>query len=138
MEKDIPKSENYLGIDWGASAVGVAYADAETRMAFPLPTLPNNRDLFRTLETIIVEKEIGTVVVGIPSYVNREGIPYEGELFGAALEKRFPIQVAYQDEMFTTKMAEANLKERGAKRIARFDDAEAARIILQEWLDKAQ
>ncbi len=129
--------KNYLGIDWGASAVGVSYADAETRMAFPLPTLPNDRNLFRALGDIIVGKDVGTVVVGVPSYVNREVIPYDGELFGMELGKRFPIRVAYQDEMFTTKMAEANLKERGAKKISRFDDAEAARIILQEWLDKA-
>lgn len=129
--------KNYLGIDWGASAVGVSYADAETRMAFPLPTLPNDRNLFRAIGEIIDGKGVGTVVIGLPSFVHRKRILYDGEIFGAELGKRFPIRVAYQDEMFTTKIAEANLRERGARNISRFDDAEAARIILQEWLDKA-
>lgn len=127
---------NYLGIDWGASDVGVAFADAETRIAFSLFTLKNDRTLLSRLGTLFSEREIGTVVIGIPSHVNRKEAVYEGERFGDTLKKMFPtIRIAYQDEMFTTKMAEANLRERGIKRISRFDDQEAARIILQEWLD---
>lgn len=129
--------KNYLGIDWGASFIGVAYADRETRMAFPLPTLKNDRNFLATLDTILIEKNIGTIVIGIPSHASRTKSEYEGARIGAMLERRHPVRVEYENEMFTTKMAEANLKERGAKRIARFDDAESARIILQEWLDKA-
>jgi len=44
--------------------------------------------------------------------------------------------VEYQNEMFTTKMAQANLIERGEKGVSQHDDEEAARIILQEWLDR--
>ncbi len=131
------EEKNFLGIDWGASAVGVAFADGETRMAFPLPTLQNNRMLVSTLGEIVVGKNVGTIVIGMPSHVNRAEAGHESERLGVLLEKHFLVKVVYQDEMFTTKMAEANLKERGARNIARFDDAEAARIILQEWLDKA-
>jgi putative transcription antitermination factor YqgF len=131
------EKKNFLGIDWGASAVGVAFADGETRMAFPLPTLQNNRMLLRVLGDIVSGKDVGMVVIGMPSHVNRMEVGRESERLGVLLEKHFPVKVVYQDEMFTTKMAEANLKERGARNISRFDDAEAARIILQEWLDKA-
>ena len=134
--KDID-GKNFLGIDWGASDVGVSFADVETKIAFPLSTLRNDRSLIDTLGNIVVEKGVGTIVIGIPSHVNRKNVSYEGEKLGSVLEKHFPVVVAYQDEMFTTKMAEANLKERGIRHIARFDDMEAARIILQEWLDKA-
>jgi putative Holliday junction resolvase len=136
-KKPDEKPENYLGIDWGAVDVGVAFSDAETRMAFPLPTLPNDRNLLRVLGGIIVERNVGTVVIGIPSHTNREEVLYEGERLGAEIAKTFPVMVTYQNEMFTTKMARENLKERGVKHLARFDDAESARIILQEWLDKA-
>jgi len=37
--------------------------------------------------------------------------------------------------MFSTKMAHFNLKKQGKKEIKKYDDKEAARIILQEWLD---
>ncbi|NTW14878.1 MAG: pre-16S rRNA-processing nuclease YqgF [Candidatus Moranbacteria bacterium] len=129
--------DNFLGIDWGASDVGVSFADAETRIAFSLTTLRNDRTLLSRLGGLFSERGIGTVVIGIPSYVNRKESVYEGERFGEAVLNAFPgIGIAYQDEMFTTKMAEANLRERGIKRISRFDDQEAARIILQEWLDR--
>ena len=35
-----------------------------------------------------------------------------------------------------TKMAQQNLIERGMKNVSKYDDEEAARIILQEWLDR--
>jgi RNase H-fold protein (predicted Holliday junction resolvase) len=38
--------------------------------------------------------------------------------------------------MFTTKMAQFNLRERGMKHVSKHDDVEAARIILQAWLEK--
>ncbi len=126
----------YLGVDWGASSVGVSFADAETRIAFALATLKNDETLLDRLGVLIGEKEIGTVVIGIPSHVNRPDSSHEARHLGEAVKKTFSVRVAFQDEMFTTKMAEANLKERGARHIARFDDAESAKIILQEWLDR--
>ncbi len=33
-------------------------------------------------------------------------------------------------------MAERNLKEKGMKKIKKYDDREAARIILEGWLEK--
>jgi len=38
--------------------------------------------------------------------------------------------------MFSTKMAQANLLEKGMKNVGKFDDQESAKIILQSWLDK--
>ena len=142
--------QNYLGIDWGASDIGIAYAEAETGIAFSLLTIKNDQQLLSRLGKLFSEHEIGTVVIGIPariatrsvadgpSHVNREEAVYEGEKLGCAIREHFPVGVVYQDEMFTTKMAQANLKARGVKRISRFDDQEAARIILQEWLDRRQ
>lgn len=127
---------NFLGIDWGATNVGISFAESETRMAFAVGTLHNDSDLLQKIGELIFSREIGTVVIGIPSYVNREEVVYEGEKLGADIEHHFPVRIAYQNEMFTTKMAHANLKEQGMRHIARFDDAEAARIILQEWLDR--
>lgn len=148
MEEVVSKYENFLGIDWGASCVGVSFSDAETRIAFALTTLKNDRTLIDRLGALIEEKEVGTVVIGIPvrnvsrsdpgrpSHVNHLDVSVEAGRFGETMKKSFAVRVAFQDEMFTTRMAEANLKERGTKHIANFDDTEAARIILQEWLDR--
>jgi RNase H-fold protein (predicted Holliday junction resolvase) len=133
---NVTESKNFLGIDWGSSKVGISFAEAETRMAFSVGTFRNDEDLLRKIGEEISSREVGTVVIGIPSHVNREVVVYEGEKLGAELAKRYPVRIAYQNEMFTTKMAHANLKEQGIRHVARFDDAEAARIILGEWLDR--
>jgi RNase H-fold protein (predicted Holliday junction resolvase) len=38
--------------------------------------------------------------------------------------------------MFTTREAQRNLIEKGVKGIKKYDDQEAARIILQNWLER--
>lgn len=127
---------NFLGIDWGASYVGIAFSNAETRMAFAVCSIKNDKTLLATLGELFSEREIGTAVIGIPSHVNRRDAVYGGEILAEAIRKEFPsVRIEFQDEMFTTKMASANLREHGIRNISRFDDQEAARIILQEWLD---
>lgn len=126
----------YLGIDFGKAKIGLAVADGETKIAFALTTLANDKDFLPTLGKIIKDNEIGKIIIGIPAYKNRENIEYESIEFGKMLERELNIKVEYQNEMFTTKMAEDNLIEKGAKNIKNLDDKEAARIILQSWVDK--
>jgi putative transcription antitermination factor YqgF len=130
------KAGNYLGLDWGSVNIGVALAHGETAVALTYATLKNNKNLLQKLGAIITTENITTVVIGIPSYINREAVEYEGEKLGQLIQKHFPVSVAYQNEMFTTKIAQSHLMERGEKEISKHDDAEAARIILQEWMDK--
>lgn len=129
--------KGFLGIDWGAVDVGIAVADPETRIALTCTTLRNDEQLLQRIAEIIEREDIGTVVIGIPSHVNRVAVEYEGEKLGKLLAAFLPeLRIAYQDEMFTTKMAQHNLIERGMKNVSKHDDEEAARIILQEWLDR--
>ncbi len=135
-EKKKYEAFNYLGLDWGKTNIGLALADGETRIALAYGTLKNENNFMKELEKIIRDKNIREVVIGIPSYINRERVEYEGETLGKIIEANLNVGVHYQNEMFTTKMAQANLIEKGAKKIKNYDDQEAARIILQDWLDK--
>lgn len=119
---------HYLGVDFGQSKIGLAVADSETRIAFSFGTLKNDKDLMKNLENIVEKKGIGRIVVG------NDGI--EVHNFAALLERKLNIPIEFQNEMYSTREAERNLIEKGAKKIKRFDDQEAARIILQSWLDK--
>jgi len=126
----------FLGIDFGTSKIGLALADAETRVAFAYATLKNDKFFLQELSEIIKKKNVNKVIIGIPSHVNRESVEYEGEKLGKFIKKIFSgMEIDFQNEMFTTKMAESNLIAKGIKKIKKFDDQEAARIILQEWLD---
>lgn len=127
---------NYLGIDWGTRDVGIALAHAETRVAIPLSTEENNAGLLARVKALIVAEAIGTVVIGVPSHINRNEVVYPGEVLGQSIIETTGVRVVYQDEMFTTKLAQQNLIQRGERHVHKKDDAEAARIILQEWLDR--
>lgn len=132
---DLPRAD-FMGIDWGMHDVGVSLAEGETRIAYGYKKISNDANLLENLGSIIAEKGVQTVVIGIPSAINRVEVVYEGEVLGEELKKRFGVHVEYQNEMFTTKIAHRQLIERGIRNIERYDDQEAARIILESWLEK--
>jgi len=137
MKNIMENSEkNFLGIDWGTSKVGVALAHAETRLALAYKTLPNDKLFIANLGELIEKEEIGTIVIGLPHHDKRIEVSFEQEKIGDMLKSRFPVEVVYHDEMFTTKMAQSAMIERGEKHVSASDDAESARIILQSFLDR--
>lgn len=131
-----PKISHYLGIDYGLAKIGLAIADSETRLAFGYGSLDNDKELFVKIAEIIKKEEIDNVVIGVPSLNSRQKAQELYFEFGNSLRMEIPgVVVSYTDEMFTTKMAQDNLKEKGMKKIKELDHKEAARIILQSWLD---
>ena len=129
------EKQNFLGLDWGKAKIGVALAHAETRLALAYSVLPNDGKLLDALGALFEQEEIGTVVIGIHKSDAYQG-EHEGEKLGKKIAERFSVAVEYQDEMFTSKMAQQNLIAQGEKHVSAHDDAEAASILLQSWLDK--
>ena len=126
---------SYLGIDWGEKKVGVAIADSETKIAFSLATLPNDKRLIDAIGNLVEARSVREIVIGIPSHVNRERVEYGGEKLGKQLAERFHLPIHFENEIFTTKMARAELIERGVRgNLDAQDDREAARIILGSFL----
>ena len=133
----IAEEGHILGIDFGTAKVGLAMADTETRLAFAYAVLQNNKELFQDLKKIIDTEDVTQVVIGKPSYALQTDGTDDKQVFGDELQKRFGVKVFFAEEMFTTQSAHANLHEAGKKNVEKNDDAESARIILQEWLDKS-
>ena len=126
-----------MGLDWGKVKIGVAFADAETRMAFAYKTLKKDKLFLQKLTEIVTDKKVGTIIIGVPDYFDGENEPQIKEL-GGVVANKLKVKVFFQNEMFSTKIAERNLIEKGVKKIKNFDDAEAARIILESWLMKSR
>jgi len=118
-----------LGIDYGRSKIGLAIADNETRIASAYTTLDNDKNFLPKLAEIIEKEGISKVIIGTTDSATK---------LADFLKDKLKVEVEYQNEMFTTKQAHQNLIEKGMKGIKRFDDQEAARLILQGWLDKNQ
>ncbi len=128
------ESKNFLALDWGRAKVGVALAHAETRIAVPYGIWPVDENLWPVLEEIVRIEEIGTVILGDPEHPEAD---FAEEL--SEVRKKLQglgVEVVMQNEMFTSKMAQANRLEAAKKAIQAYDDAEAARIILSDWLEK--
>jgi putative Holliday junction resolvase len=129
------KASHILAIDFGTAKVGLAMADGETRIAFAYGELENDGQLFEKIGEIIQKEGINLVVIGELSFQGENQKSFEARKIGEKIAKDFQVEVVYQEEMFTTKMASDNLKEAGKKEIKKLDNAEAARLILKSWLE---
>ena len=131
----------YLGIDVGRARIGLALADGVLRTARPLRVLERRGDVpdLAVIAEVAAEYEVTEAVVGLP--LNMDGT--EGgsaafaRRFAARLGEALKIPVALQDERLSTFEAESRLRERGlsVKESRAQVDAEAAAVILQDWLD---
>jgi putative Holliday junction resolvase len=131
----------YLGIDVGRARIGVALADGLLRTARPLQVVERRGDApdLAILAGVAAEFEVTQAVVGLP--LNMDGT--EGASasfargFAAKLGEVLNVPVALQDERLSTFEAESRLRERGlsVKESKAQVDAEAAAVILQDWLD---
>ncbi len=142
--------KSYLGIDWGMADIGLSIADSEVRIALPLMTLRNDTSLLLRLKEIVEREHVGTIVIGTALRIAQRDefgdlvepsanqVSRGEHVFGEALAKYLSseVHIVYQNEMFTTKMAQQNLVRQGVKHVFQHDDDEAARIILQSWLEK--
>lgn len=126
---------NYLGLDWGKAKIGVALAHEETRLAMAYGVFQNDEKLLKNIGVLLDKEEVGTVIIGIHKGDQYDG-EHEGEKLGKRIGEVFQVAVEYQDEMFTSKMAQQNLISKGYSEVSAHDDAEAASILLQSWLDK--
>lgn len=134
-QSDMAEVSHVLGVDFGKAKIGLAIADGETKMAFAYDTIKNDGEFLQKLKEIIEKENIKSIVFGMTMHTKDKQSEQEKLDFAKMIEKKFKIAVVFQEEMFTTKMAQANIKMRGGKDVAKTDDQEAARIILQSWLD---
>ncbi|MDO8240849.1 MAG: Holliday junction resolvase RuvX [Candidatus Moranbacteria bacterium] len=135
MEETL-ETEHFLGLDYGKAKIGLAVADSEVKIAFAHSTLDNDRNALDKIGDIIVAEAVGVVVIGKPKETEQYN-SVSVSRFASEISESFPlVRIEFEDEMFTTKMAEDRLKEKGAKKIKNLDNQEAARIILQSWLDR--
>jgi len=123
---------SYLGIDFGKKKIGIAIAP-EGILAVGYSIVYNDKSLIENLANIISSNEIGVIVVGLPiSMSGKKSASTDLTLeFIEKIEKIFPNQKIFSyDERMTSQEARKNLPSQ------KFDDIEAARIILQGFLDK--
>jgi putative Holliday junction resolvase len=130
-----------LAIDYGSRRVGVALSDPMNIIARGLPTLENNRELFKQLQKIVFDHDVAKIVVGMPFNLRGEkGFKAkEVDEFIEKLRAEIWIPVTTWDERFTSKLAQGVIRELGTKKMKRRTkgavDKMASVLLLQSYLD---
>ncbi len=129
-------------LDYGKARIGVAFSDLTCTIAsadhiYKTQTEEKDLDYFANL---IKTHNVDTVVLGLPLKTDGE----ESEMcqtvrqFADKLQKLTGVNIAFQDERYTSYEAEELLKEAKIKWEKRkeFLDKVSAQIILQNYLDE--
>lgn len=130
-----------IGLDHGSKRIGVAVGNEETGQAFPRPALLR-RKIAADIEQIaaLARGEGATrIVLGLPRNMDgSEGAQAAAaRAFGAQLSA-IGLEVVFVDERLTSWQAGEQLAAAGRRpeRGSGEKDSAAARLILQEWLDR--
>jgi putative Holliday junction resolvase len=138
-----------LGIDYGRKRIGLALSDATGMLARAWKTIAHEGGAAQVAATIAAElatldsdgEEVGAVVLGLPRRLSGDANEQTAEVEALAgrLRARLSIPVVLQDERLTSREAESRLamREKDWRKRKLAIDAEAAAIILQDYLDSA-
>lgn len=125
-----------LALDVGGRRIGVAESDELLRIAYPLTTVIADGSEIKQIAALIATAQPVRIVVGFPRNQAGEPTAQTGtvEAFAKQLET-FTVPITFQDESLTSVLAEQRLKEQGKPYTKEMIDAEAATIILQDYLE---
>jgi putative holliday junction resolvase len=132
----------YIGLDIGDKRIGVALSDPTGLLATPLKIIKRRDDAtdIAAIVKLVAEHKAGMAIAGLPVSLGEfEGLQaVKVRCFADKLQQSLTISLAYQDERYSTADARMLLREAGAKpkRLKQSDDAAAAAVILQAFLDE--
>lgn len=130
-----------IGLDVGEKRIGVAKADSTIRIASPVGFFNVDGSEWAMIERIARMNNTNVFVIGLPR--SNEGNETKQSLYVRQFAKRLvekipDAKVRFQDESLTSVQAEERLKMR-KKAYEKGDiDAEAATIILQDFVEHAK
>ena len=132
------RPDKALALDYGSARTGVAVSDPSGSLARPLCVVQKvgGKSGMAELCAIIDREAPGVVVVGLPLTLRGERGPQaiETEAFVARLRNRCSIPILTEDERLTTSIARR--MPTTSRRPTTGDDAQAAAVLLQTFLDR--
>ena len=135
------KSNRILAIDFGSKRIGLALSDPLLIFSYAYKTILNDDKLWYNLDTVIKEKEVNKIILGIP-YQENGNLSSNAPVilkFKEALSKRYSLDIIEWDESQTSERAKEIIIRTVAGKKKRRDkgliDRGSASIMLQEYLD---
>lgn len=127
-----------LGLDVGEKRIGVAKVDSDTRIAVPIGFIPVDGSEWQEIGRYLRLNGTSFVVIGLPR--SNEGNETKQSVyvrnFAKTLAEKLPeAKIRFQDESLTSVVAEERLKSRKKRYEKGEIDAEAAAIILEDFIE---
>jgi putative Holliday junction resolvase len=134
----------YLGIDYGKKKIGLALSDDDGSMAFAYKVIPVTSDIHHVVAKIVSDERVEKIIIGESKDAkgNDNAIMDDVRDFIGQMSFLVQIPIDTQREDFTTRSAlqslvpEKNVSRSRAKKPTGEDDALAAAIMLQRYLDR--
>jgi putative Holliday junction resolvase len=130
----------YLALDYGRRRIGLAVADEMGIAPRPLLTLQrkNRREDLRRLRQIALEQGAARIIVGLPLNMDgsRGDMAEEAARFARRLERELGLPVFLFDERLSSWEVESAARGGAGRKRAKHLDAEAAAVILKDYLDR--
>ena len=143
MRKIFRTKLKILALDFGEKRIGFAISNFEFRIAFADEILENNSEIFAKILQKISEKKITKILIGAPYFFDGSDSPllksakkFIAKLRGFLNSKNLKIEIEFFDERFSSAASLRGLKKLGAKNLRKKNDASAAAIFLQTFLDR--
>ena len=133
----MPVSKALLALDVGEKRIGVALADTSVRIAVPYDTIEVDGNEVTAITELVVRESVDTLVVGYPR--NQLGLATAQTAYVERFAEQLTelgVTIAFQDESLTSVAAEERLKAHARPYTKADIDAQAAAIILQDYLEE--
>lgn len=130
-----------IAFDYGTRNIGVAVGQKITQSATALEPLiaKNSIPPWETIDQLIKNWQPHALVVGMPHTADGSDLKVTklAKKFIEQLKKRYSLPVYESEEHLTTKAARAELFQQGGYSALqnRSIDSEAAKIILEDWMN---
>lgn len=127
-----------LALDVGAKRIGLATASLIARLPAPYGIIERDKVANVAEEVIRIAQELNAevVVIGLPRGLEGQETAQTATIreFAAELDEKLKLPIVMQDEAVTSVEAESRLKARGKPYSKGDIDAEAAAMILDDYL----
>jgi putative Holliday junction resolvase len=132
-----------MALDVGDSRIGVALSDPTEMLATPLTIIKRGGESadVKIISNLVGQHHVGKLLIGLPLSLSGDvGVQAQKvKAFADVLVKSLSIPFAFVDESFSTVTAREYMSETGRRedRFKKRDDAVAAAVILQSYLEDA-
>jgi putative Holliday junction resolvase len=129
-------SQTIISLDVGEKRIGVAIADDMVKIAVPYTTIEVDGSELVAIADLVIQQDARLLVVGYPRNQQGEATAQTRyvESFAELLEDFGP-KIVFQDESLTSVIAEQRLIAKKKPYTKGDIDAQAAAIILQDYLE---